>query len=196
MINDPAVWIAITSAVAAWLAVLFAYRSNKIAKRALALSEQQDRARAPDLVLYLIDGFVIIKEKDDPRIYAFSLSISNRSDNDNAIHRLELRISFRRRADHPSSNLFFQHDNTLADLPGAAPFSIPQDIGAHKTIAGWATFEVDGDKVLSSDIEEYDIYILDSYGVETRVKPIIVQEIEYETAVAQGRVNSLQSGKS
>ena len=186
MIKDPAFWIAIASTVAALIAVFLAHRSNRIAKRALELSEQQAMARNPYLVPYLIDGLFCRSTENNSTQYVFSVSVSNRSDNDNAVSSIKLRVSFSKH-NRPSGNLLLQHDETLGDvlnLPGAPPISIPKPIDAHQTIKGWAMFEVDNSLLSHNDIDGYEIRIFDSHNMETRLEPIIVREIEHEKPMA------------
>ena len=75
----------------------------------------------------------------------------------------------------------FRHDEALGvapGLPGHPAFSIPKEVGAHQTIAGWALFEVDKPLLSGKYIEGYRIRIFDSHGLETHLDSIILQEKE------------------
>lgn len=178
--NDPALWIAIASA-------LFAFWSIRIAQRSLRLSEEQANARLPNLVPYLMDGLVRRFDEREKRLYAFSLSLSNRSDSDNSLSALELRIIYTRK-NSVSCNMLLPHDSNLTQdfgLKGAEPITIPTHINAHGTIAGWAFFEIDNSLLRQADINKYEIRLLDAHGKESSIEPIILREILDEESLAQ-----------
>ena len=180
MTNNPEITISIISIIIAIIALLISAGNFLIARRALKLSQTEASARNPNLVPYLIDGFVFNFDKKNTNLYAFSVSVSNRSDNDNAISALELQIVYVQ-DNHNIGNLLFRHDKALGialELPGEPPFSIPKEVGAHQTIAGWALFEVDKTLIVGKYIEGYKIRILDSHGLEAHLDSIILQEKE------------------
>ena len=187
MFDDLNTWLALVSATAAWVAALFAYRSARIAKRSLELSARRAKAREPQLVPYLIDGIVRPAEKDGRSVYAFSVSLSNRADTDNALAAIELKVVYKQR-NGTSGNLVLPHDGRLLDnlgFDGARPLGIPHGVGAHDTIAGWAMFELDHALIGEVDLEGYKICFLDTHGVECTLEPIIIREIVNEPTVAQ-----------
>lgn len=184
---DTEFWVAVASAVAAWGAALFAYRSTRIARRILELSEEQARARVPQLVPYLVAGLVRRLEKRQTRLYAFSVSVSNRADIDNSLSALELQITYTR-VNNMSSNLLLPHDPTLTEhfgLEGTQPLIVPKPINAHQTIAGWAFFEIDDSLLGDVDIDRYEIRFFDSHENISSLEPIILREIVDEATLAQ-----------
>jgi hypothetical protein len=186
MSNNLALLISIASLVVSCLALLIAFWRYRIAKRTLELAVFQASAKGPNLVPYLIDGFVLPLEGRNTKVYTFSVSISNRSDNKNALSALDLRITYTR-DDHTIGDLLLRHDNALKNvvkLPGAPSFSIPQEVSAHQTVAGWALFEIDNSLLIDKDVEGYKILFRDSHGLETHLESIILQEIEYEKEMA------------
>lgn len=181
MTNDP-ILVSTVSLVVAIIALLISAWDFLIARRALKLSETEASLRKPNLVPYLIEGSVFNSKKRGSRLYAFSASVSNRSDNDNAISALELQIDYVQE-NHSIGNLLFRHDEALGivlRLPGDPPFSIPKEVGAHQTIAGWALFEVAKPLLSGKYIEGYRIRIFDSHGLEAHLDSTILQEREIE----------------
>lgn len=186
MSNDLALWIAIASLLISFASALFAFWSNMIAKRSLRLSEEQAKVRLPQLVPYLMDGLIRRLDERKTKLYAFSLSLSNRSDSDNSLSALELRIIFTRTGN--VSNILFPHNSTLAQdfgLESTKSIIIPAHINAHGTIAGWAFFEIDDSILRNVNIERYEIRFVDAHGKESNIEPIILREIIDEKPLAQ-----------
>lgn len=185
--KDPALWIAIASAVASCSAALFAFWSIKIAQRSFRLSEDQANSRLPNIVTYLMDGMVRRFDESEKRLYAFSISLSNRSDSDNSLSALELRMIYTVENSVPS-NVLLPHTPNLSHnfgLKGAKPITIPIHINAHGTIAGWAFFEIDNSLLKQATINKYEIRFLDAHGKESSIEPIILREIFDEESLAQ-----------
>lgn len=186
MPDFPDTWIALSSAAVSLIALFFAYRSTRIAKRSLQLSEEQAQARKPKLVPYLIDGFVRAAVEGGGRTYAFSVLLSNRADTDNALAAIELTITYSRR-DSTHGSLLLRHNGELLEdlgLDSASPFNLPARLSAHDTIAGWAMFELDDSLSGEVDVEGYEIRFLDSHDIECSLEPVILREIVDEPAVA------------
>lgn len=187
MSNDLALWIAIASLLISFALALFVFWSNMIAKRSLRLSEEQAKVRLPQLVPYLMDGRIRRLDERKTKLYAFSLSLSNRSNSDNSLSALELQIIFTRTG-NVSSNIFFPHTPTLAQdfgLEGTKSIIIPTHIKAHGTIAGWAFFEIDDSILRDVNIDRYEIRFVDAHGKESNIEPIILREIMDEKPLAQ-----------
>lgn len=183
--KDPAVLAAVVSAGAAWVAAWFAIRSASFAKKTYGIAEAQQQGRQPQIVLYLVDGY--IRPVAAGRIYAFSLLVSNTSDSDNSISRLELVISYRRRTE-PLANMALPHDAGLtAHLPNrdVQTLPIPCPLPAHQTAAGWALFTLPDAVIEDAVIEGYIVTVSDSHGLTSAVEPIILHEIVDEEEVAK-----------
>ena len=86
-------WPGIASAIAAWVALLMSGGSLWMSRRAVRIAERQEKRREPLLKPYYRDGFYQ-PDADGGRVYAFLLTVSNRSDSNNTIIELELRITY------------------------------------------------------------------------------------------------------
>ena len=94
-------WMPLAAALAAWVAAFFASLTARRSGRALRLAEQQEERRRPALVLYLQGGY--LRRTDEDRVYMFLLAVSNPSDSNNAVARLDLRIKYRTGSEFPAT---------------------------------------------------------------------------------------------
>ena len=180
-------WVAVLAAVASWVAALFAYLSARTSKRSLRLAELQEKKRQPKLVPYLSEAYYIPAPRDKDTLYAFSLTISNPSNIDNAIAFLELLVTYTIPAD-TKMTLRVAHDPTLSiNFSDSKPihFSVPERIDAHQTIAGWAFFKIDKTLITDFDINSYKLIIIDSHDVENHLESILVRAFVDEKEMAK-----------
>src|ERR1700730_1796073 len=85
---------AVASATAAWMALLLSVLNFFMSRKALRISEQQEARRKPSVVAYLQDGYIAVGIKAGSRIYAILISLSNRSDSNNAIAQAVLLLTY------------------------------------------------------------------------------------------------------
>lgn len=177
--NDPSLWISTAAAVAAWIAVWFAYVSARTAARAFQLSNSQEERRRPQLVPYLADGYVRRRDRETGRVYAISLSVSNPTDSDNAVARVELQVRYTTQQ-HVQLTLKLPHDESLrAELnrPDLSTLTPPVRVNAHGTVAGWVFFGLTQAIIGDGVIEGYKVLLTDSHGAVSQVAPIIMREL-------------------
>lgn len=165
---SPSDWVAVTAAVAAWLATWFAFRSAQASHKSYRLALEQDQRRRPAIELYLADSHFRTVPDGGCRIYVFDLVITNRSDAENAIQDLRLAVDYRR-GHGPNSNFFVSHNpNVAADLPDAAspPLRLPSQLAPHGILAGRALFRVPEELIKAAEVDSYTLTIVDTYGIE------------------------------
>jgi|LGOV01.1.fsa_nt_gb hypothetical protein len=187
MARDASFWVAVASSAAAWIAALFAYLSARISKRSIKLAESQEERRQPKLVPYLFEAYYKPVCTEEYTIYAFSLSISNPSDIDNAIALLELQVNYKV-SNATKMAVKVPHDAALSMSfcdSVKEHFSLPARIDAHQTIAGWVFFKVDDTLIKEFDIDSYTLNICDSHDAMSFLKPIIIREFADETEMAK-----------
>lgn len=181
--NDLSLWAAIASGVAALISAWFAYVSIRVQRRSLRLSEQEEERHRPHLVPYLIDGYVKYVAHEHLRVYAFSLSISNRSDADDSLAQLELQLTYKA----PSGTniaVKVRHDTNLKNVFAGGNMTtlpIPLRIDAHQTIAGRVYFGIKEELLSGSAVDKFTIILTDSHDIFSTVEPIIVRELIDET---------------
>jgi hypothetical protein len=170
--------IAGASAIAAWLALLLSLLNFRTSRRALRLAEKQDDRRAPSLALYLGEGF-FISQKSGGRVYAFLLSVSNRSDSNNAVASVFLRLTYRASGENDitvniscetEAPAFFRERN-LAMVP------LPARIDAHQTSSGWFFFQVSEEILRDSTVERLKVIAIDSHDQQAEIEPLITREL-------------------
>jgi hypothetical protein len=177
-------WTNVTSVVIALAALLVSLCSFIVAFRAFRLAQKQDDRKRPSLVPSLLNGYVQFRETQKVRVYAFLLSVSNPSDSNNSLAKLELHISYRTPAQTlvtaqvPSSQ---SRGDAYAELPEFSSLSTPARLDAHQTLTGWAVFRVSEAILKDTIIERYSVALFDSHNIKTSVEPIMVQEYIRET---------------
>ena len=177
----------LASLIISFIATFFSYRKTRIAKQSLKLNEELFEARTPQLVPYLRACFSYRLEKSQSKIYAFLISVSNLSDANNSISRLELQINYTR-SNNLSNNLLLPHKPKLVEhlfLNSIKTLNVPIHIDAHQTIDGWTFFELDDSLIRNVNIDMYKIRFIDSHRKESNLKPIILQEILSEETLAK-----------
>ncbi len=167
--------------MAAWVAAFFAYLTARRSGRALKIAEQQEERRRPTLVFYLHNGYV--RKTDESRAYLFLLSVSNPSDSNNAIARLDLRIRYRTGSGFPATVDVPNTSQSSNTFPGMGqPFlEIPVPVDAHKTVAGQVTFVLKRDLLRDYTIDGYEVIATDSHGIQVSVEVALLQELVDET---------------
>ena len=170
-------WIAIVSAIAAWIAALEAFRSSRMSRKAYALALQQEARLQPSLSLHLVEGEVRRLGVGAPRIYVFRVVVSNGSDASNSIREANLLVEHGR--GHVPSNLIAPHRVELMErLTGLdyEPLNLPREIAARSSLGGLVLFEVPADLLRGSQVEAYTLQIVDTYGHRTSVEALFLQE--------------------
>jgi hypothetical protein len=175
---DPSPWLvgaSIASAAAAWTAALFAFITSRNSRRALRIAEQQELRRQPSLALYLDRAY---QRANGSHEYGFLVSVSNRSDSDDALARIDLRIRYKTRdefvafVDVPSARL-----NEPAVTSDGVKLETPARVDAHQTVAGWVYFSHPTSLLADCLVDDYSVIITDSHGVQTALDTVLIQEI-------------------
>jgi hypothetical protein len=176
-------WMPLAAALAAWVAAFFAYLTARRSGRALRLAERQEERRRPTLVLYLHSGYLC--RTDEDHVYMFLLSVSNPSDSDNAIARLELRIKYITVSDFPATvNVpnVSQHSE-MFPWNDHAGLEIPVNVDAHKTVAGRVFFLLKHALLKGCTVDGYEVIATDSHENQTSIEVGLVQELVGETEI-------------
>jgi hypothetical protein len=178
MMSDIQIFAAIASAMAAWMALVLSVLNFFTSRRALRISEQQEVRRRPSVVAYLQDGYVSVGVKPDSRVYAIFVSLSNRSDSNNAIAQAILLLTYIK-TDGPELTLKV---GTEDEIPSAFTeksinhLRVPIRIDAHQTVSGWCFFAVNDAILEGSHIHRTRVAFIDTHGNDTTVEPLIIRE--------------------
>lgn len=176
-------WIPSPTTLAAWIAVIISYLSYRRSGRALRLAEQQEERRRPVLIPYLHKGYLRRTEED--RIYMFLLSVSNPSDSNNAVARIDLRIEYRTASNFRAAVdvLTVMLDDQAFGGENHGFIEIPIRIEAHNTATGWVCFRVKKALLQDCSVDSYIILVTDSHGERGSIETALVQEFVYEAEI-------------
>jgi len=172
------IFAAVASAAAAWMALLLSVLNFFTSRKALRISEQQEARRKPSVVAYLQDGYIAAGLKPISRVYAILVSLSNRSDNNNAIAQAMLLLTYVKTS---GTRLTIKMIAEL-ELPNAFTdksanhLRVPIRLDAHQAISGWLFFVVDNAILEDSHIERTQVAFIDTHGNETTVEPLMIRE--------------------
>jgi hypothetical protein len=178
---EPAVLIGTASAIAAWLALILSLVNVRRSRRALRLSERQEERRKPSLVVYLQEGFTSANAQPGIRVYALLLSVSNRSDNNNAVAEAILHLTYSKQRDNELTVKFLAKTEIPIPFQRALTrLSLPTRIDAHQTISGWYFFCVDNAILQGAKVERTIVVLRDSHGNEVTIEPMLLREYSDE----------------
>jgi hypothetical protein len=183
---------AVATAIAAWMALLLSVLNFFTSRRALRISERQEARRKPSVVAYLQDGYIAVGVKPGSRVYAMLVSLSNRSDSDNAIAQAMLLLTY---VKSNGTQLTFKV-GADGELPKAfmdkstSHLRIPIRIDAHQTVSGWCFFTVDEAILDGSYIDRTQVAFIDTYGNESTVEPLIIREYGHVQTPSHQKDNS------
>jgi hypothetical protein len=168
---------AIASAAAAWIALILSGGSLLVSRKAMKIAQQQEDRRKPLLVPYYRDGFFQRDPDGNGRIYALLLSISNRSDSNNTIAELELRITYST-PDNRQVTLKLRAEAKAEQSlePLSFPYlAMPQRIDGHQAVICWCHFRLSAHILESFQrIERYVVGVIDSDVTDATVEPILL----------------------
>jgi hypothetical protein len=106
----------------------------------------------------------------------FLLSVSNPSDSNNGVARLDLRIKYRTGSEFPATvdvpsvsrqNEMFAGDNH-------AGLEIPVNVDAHKTVVGRVFFPLKHALLKGCTVDAYEVIATDSHGSQTSIEVTLV----------------------
>lgn len=155
------------------------WRSSRLARRALAISESQEKRRQPQLGIYLANGYRQLTPNG--QLFGFLVSITNPTDINNSIARAELQITYLVEKD-VKTTCRLQHNPAVGEkasgnaVQAATIFSLPMRIDAHQTLSGWFLFALDKQVIGKGSVDSHRLILEDTHGVSTCSDPITVRE--------------------
>ena len=159
-------WADAVTAVTAVIALGLSIYSLRQSSRSLKLSELQDARHRPNLIGQIEEGDYT-SDEDGSRTYWVSVSIGNRSDADNALARVELRIEYRV-TDVPIVA-------RIPAAPGEGTSALPAKIDAYDTLRLKASFCVPAE-LAQQRIERHVVEFRDTHGHLISVEPLLLSE--------------------
>lgn len=176
--DDLLKWIPLGSALAAIASAVYAGMAAARAARSLRLSERQEDRRRPRLTVSLSRG--LYRDSGTASHFAFLLSVSNLSDTDNAVARVDLQICYR-----TSTNFM-----CAVDIPSALARDVglgaedprhlvpPVRVDAHQTVTGWVYFRVDHALLEGCRVDKHRLFIVDSHTARVAIDSILQEVVD------------------
>ena len=170
-------WTSFISGFTALIATGISIWSVSTSRRALKLAELQDLRRKANLAVYLSEGFSKYEEKQ--RTLSFLISVTNRSDSDDSISRVELQVDYVLANGTVAAVRFPPLPPVVpdGDESGGVPLGCPQNIDAHKTVEGWLLFRYPIEMLEGRQVESYSILVQNSEGFVTALEHATIKEI-------------------
>ena len=182
MQNDWANLAAILGSLGTLVVAFFTWLNIKIARDTLKLMAQREKRLSPDLELFRIDSFLKHDKEHKLHLYAVNLRVSNRSETDNAIKDLTLRVYFKRQQEI-TSNVNVSNGRqvmastlSLMNLRKEDLIVAPVRIKARDIIAGWALFEVSDEIIDDTRMERYEVVVTDTNNIINSFEVLVMQE--------------------
>ena len=178
-LGDPKVWIPTLALLVSLISVFLSWRSGRIARRALAISENQEKRRQPQLGIYLANGYR--QRTANGQLFGFLVSVTNPTDINNSVARAELQITYLLEKD-VKTTCRLQHNPAVGEsatrnaVQAATIFSLPMRIDAHQTVSGWFLFALDNQVIGKGSVDSHRLILEDTHGVSTSSDPITVRE--------------------
>jgi hypothetical protein len=169
------VWLSVIPMLVAFAAAVLAWRTSRTAQRAVAAVRQMPRQFARGLAVTVVDGRARRDLTTDARDYAFLLAIENGSGAETAVTDVELRVSYRTRANFcgavdlavasgepPSAST---SDRTAASLQ--PKLDVPLRLAAAQARSGWVEFHTANIIPRHCRVDGYTVIVTDAAGVRT-----------------------------
>lgn len=146
--------ISILAAIAALGSAYWAWSSARIAKRALAISEEDAATRKESLNAYLINA--LRWDHDSDGYISFSCSYTNRSSNPTTVERIELVIhGFA--IDGNGSSVRVNPEASTPKDSSFTPLNLPLNLPARTTCAGWLNFKIPKSWIGRFNVDKYEL---------------------------------------
>ncbi len=169
--------VAVASAVAAIIAAVYAWRSARIAGKALELAQHDHQERHADLKTYLIDG-VTWDEDEGESMVAFACSISNTASAPFSIATIDLHLHAIAK-DNTSTRVVLAP--TTVDGPSIwelKPLIAPLNLDARATASGWIGFKLPKRVVDAMKVDKYEVVFQCSTGERSSVEQYLLKRIQ------------------
>lgn len=163
------VWLSVIPTMLALAAIAYAYRTSRLAREALSAAApmplRPDRRSQP-LLVTVLDGRARRDLTTDAREYAFLLAIENATGAETTITDVELRVSYRTRANFCGAadvTMDVDASGRLASA-GQSPLHIPLRLGPSQAASGWLEFRTANVIPRHCRVDAYQVLVTDASG--------------------------------
>lgn len=157
--------ISIISAIVAIIAMFVSISQTHIARKALRLSEYQEKRRTPNFEFSdILDCYVVNNPSEDYVHFFFFIFCTNLSDNPMVVNKLTLTIT------GDSNNIILQ------PAVNSGTYPIGLSIPANQSVTEWIQFDLLREQYHSLKIINHMISIEDSFGNKREKTAIFIRE--------------------
>ncbi|MEU0521593.1 hypothetical protein [Streptosporangium sp. NPDC006007] len=176
--TKPESLFAFTSALAAWVAMIFAWSSAHSARKQLKLLRKQEERKGAPLLGRINESYY--KIKDNSYRYMFALYIINPSETENSLTRAELWVSYSKTdgSSHVAKILNDKKVDYGESVPDEEIISVPATIGIRDAIYGKIFFSFPEDFLKGCSIQKHTIVLEDGIGATSEIPSIIIDAVE------------------
>jgi hypothetical protein len=178
-LSKSSVIISLISAAAACIAIAISFVSYRVSKKSLAIYEKQYLKSVPDIDLYLNEGFTETSNDKSTRYYVFSVTITNRSSENNSLALVEMNI-YCSNDEGFMSKIVIPHEPgalSLISMPDLTMLPSNVDFNPAEVKSGWVLFKIDRGVLRNKKIDSYKLEFSDSRNNKYELEPIIIKEI-------------------
>lgn len=182
-LNDIA---SVASALAAFFALFFSYRSNAIAKKALSIAEADNKRKNAKISASLINSYKTSTKDELSHVFAICVTIANQSDLPNTISNVELAVSYRHASDLIAKAIL-KHSEDVGEILNIQDYKFPElplKIDAREAITEWFVFHVKKEHLRNTAIDGYSLRIYDHLNMITEVIPTMINDIQSKNEIS------------
>ncbi|HML12279.1 MAG TPA: hypothetical protein VK456_03175 [Xanthobacteraceae bacterium] len=169
---------AIVAAVAACASAVFAFKTSRTARKALALSINAAKLSSPHCSVYLIDAFRFRRGGSVNALYVFCVSIENRSTMQNSVLDAELRIPFVK--GELERVAVFRHSTRSEELRNLGlgnALETPTLIPARGAVVANCCFEVPNEVLKNAEFNAYLLRIRYAEGPDSEMEKQVIMDV-------------------
>jgi hypothetical protein len=187
---DANTWIAVAAALAAIVAAVSSWATWRVNKLQFELSNKLYAERLPRLVPYLVSARKF-RDRQGTSNYVVQLMITNPTDADNSLFRIELRIDYLRAGRLANLILPAQSSPKVGCVdPVVEPVVLPLFVGAHGAISGSALFSLDAKLLEGAEIRSHKLLIHDAHSEICTCELITITEMLNPDDLEKNRSNT------
>jgi hypothetical protein len=173
---SPEAVAAVVSALAAVASAAYSWRSNRIARRALHLAEQDHRERHAGLSAYLIEA-AFWEDANSHRVVGFACTLTNTANAPTSVVRADLHMHVFDEAGN-TSELILPPSESQEPVAGTlASLRFPLILKERESASGWIICAVPDRVVRSMTTERYQLVFLTSTSDKASVESFLLMKI-------------------
>ncbi len=162
------VWLSVIPTVLALAAIAYAYRTSRLAQDAVAASQAsvvlRPHGRPAALSVTVLDGRARRDLTSDAREYAFLIAIENGSGAETTVTEVELRVSYRTRANFCGAVDVPVDVEAHAGGSGQTRLHVPLRLGPGQAASGWVGFHTANVIPRHCRVDGYVMLVTDASG--------------------------------